>query len=206
MPTTLDMPATPCQLLPETEPTTIGTMTYEGFWASSVTLEEVVEVDRIAANPINHVDRTGMDIWIGGAAKGDGGFGRHQNICIGDPNGNYRAWSFGADGPWGIVKSFWPFNTTAGCVYENPNRGGKIIELIHTTPAQDAEAISILENMESNPTYDRYRLLYSNCRTFSQAVFQVLKERYAPPPPPPPPPPYIDLHLPRIPGYSGYFG
>jgi hypothetical protein len=62
MPTTLDMPATPCQLLPETEPTTIGTMTYEGFWASSGTLENIVEVDRIAANPINKRDPSGLDV------------------------------------------------------------------------------------------------------------------------------------------------
>jgi hypothetical protein len=62
MVTTLDMPQTPCQLLPETEPTTIGTMRYEGFWASSVTLENIVEVDRIAANPINRTDPSGLQM------------------------------------------------------------------------------------------------------------------------------------------------
>jgi hypothetical protein len=64
MPTALDMPAAPCQLLPETEPTTLGTMRYEGFWASSGTLENIVEVDRIAANPINRTDPTGKFIWF----------------------------------------------------------------------------------------------------------------------------------------------
>ena len=61
MVTTLDMPHTPCRTLPETERTTIGHGGYEGFWAVSGTWEEVVEVDRIAANPINSRDPSGLN-------------------------------------------------------------------------------------------------------------------------------------------------
>jgi hypothetical protein len=63
MVTTLDMPESPClapPVQPEAERTTISPMAYKGFWAASVTWEEVVEVDRIAANPINHRDPTGL--------------------------------------------------------------------------------------------------------------------------------------------------
>lgn len=62
MHTTLDILEVPCPEHPApTQPlsTTIGTAGYEGFWAASVTWGEVVEVDRIAANPINYVDPSG---------------------------------------------------------------------------------------------------------------------------------------------------
>jgi hypothetical protein len=60
MPTTLDMPVNPFRTLPETERTTIGNAVYEGFWAVSGAGWEIVEVDRIAANPINSVDPSGL--------------------------------------------------------------------------------------------------------------------------------------------------
>jgi hypothetical protein len=65
MVTTLDMPETPCLAPPvpaEVERTTISPMKYEGFWASSGTVEIVVAVDRIAANPINRRDSSGLKI------------------------------------------------------------------------------------------------------------------------------------------------
>ena len=59
----LDMPELDVrgpQLPPEEGCTTIGHGGYEGFWASSVAVWEVVDDDRIAANPINHRDPTGL--------------------------------------------------------------------------------------------------------------------------------------------------
>jgi hypothetical protein len=78
MPMTLDMPETPClaPLVPlETERTHTASLRYEGFWATSGTLENIVEVDRIAANPINYTDPSGLLVldpktaaWIAGQA------------------------------------------------------------------------------------------------------------------------------------------
>jgi hypothetical protein len=61
---TLDILETPCLAPPvplQTERTHTGSMRYEGFWASSIPLANIVEVDRIAANPINRVDPMGTD-------------------------------------------------------------------------------------------------------------------------------------------------
>lgn len=61
----LDMPELDVrgpQLPPEEGCTTIGNALYEGFWASSVAVGEVVDDDRIADNPINRVDPSGLRI------------------------------------------------------------------------------------------------------------------------------------------------
>jgi hypothetical protein len=65
MPTMFDIrkPSYPShQTLWEPAPTMAGTATYEGFWATSGAGWEVVDGDRIAANPINAVDPLGL--WV----------------------------------------------------------------------------------------------------------------------------------------------
>jgi hypothetical protein len=59
MNTTLDMTQEASRTRPETALTGIGNYGYDGRWGASGTLEEVVEVDRIVANPINGRDPTG---------------------------------------------------------------------------------------------------------------------------------------------------
>ena len=60
----LDMPELDVrgpELPPEEGCTTIGNASYEGYWAASVAVGIVVEVDRMAANPINRVDPSGLE-------------------------------------------------------------------------------------------------------------------------------------------------
>jgi RHS repeat-associated protein len=50
-------------------------------------------------NPTSEIDPGGLDVWIGNR-------GPHQNINIGDPNGNYYSFSFGINGSrWNVFKS-----------------------------------------------------------------------------------------------------
>jgi hypothetical protein len=67
--TTLDMTQEACRTKPEQEPTSIGNYGYDGCWGASGTLEAVVEVDRIVANPINRVDPSGLDFIAVGDRK-----------------------------------------------------------------------------------------------------------------------------------------
>jgi hypothetical protein len=65
MPATLDMfghPRVAASVLPEGERTSVARMAYEGFWAVSGVGWEVVDDDRIAANPINRRDPSGLRI------------------------------------------------------------------------------------------------------------------------------------------------
>jgi hypothetical protein len=55
-------------------------------------------------SPIVWIDRNGLDVWIGNS-------GPHQNINVGDPNGNYSSYSFGLDGS--RLNVFNPFSHVA---------------------------------------------------------------------------------------------
>lgn len=123
------------------------------------------------SNPVDAVDPWGSDIWIESTWWG------HERICVGDPTGNYTAFSFGLTSRWGIFDPF-----AQGVVYLALGRNGSREDMIYTTAAQDQDALYILQQQvgEMMP----YRLTYPNCRTFCNTNLELLKKRYAPPPSP----------------------
>ena len=73
-----------------------------------------INLYRFAANsPVVRIDKTGLDIWIEGANENEPPL--HQSVCVGDPSGEYTAYSFGATGEW-----------IYGEVYIDDEHGGKI--------------------------------------------------------------------------------
>lgn len=133
----------------------------------------------VGNNPVNWIDRNGLDIWIGNS-------GFHQNINVGDPNGNYSSYSFGLEGS--RLNIFNPFSQ--GSVYEDdpPAERDPSYGYLKTTTAQDQQAIDILNQKLGQPHW--YSLFFNNCRDFAQDTFKDLKATFpgtyvAPPPTPP---------------------
>jgi RHS repeat-associated protein len=129
--------------------------------------------------PVRFVDPNGTDIWIGGPWP-------HENINVGKP-GNCSSYSFGLDAENPVTFS----NGLNGVIYNDfrsndPNGSGSYL---NTTPAQDAQANSILNDMV-NEQYP-YRLSNSSCRSFSNSMFNAFQQMYgqgqAPAPPLPSP-------------------
>jgi uncharacterized protein RhaS with RHS repeats len=122
-------------------------------------------------NPVTFIDALGLDVWIEGPA-GDEPAG-HQSVCVGDPNGDYSAFSFGATG----IGS----KGLQGTVYEDTEKGGKIDECKYyaTTPEVDEIIRSKLDGLilqEEEKRY-QYRLANANCRTWSQKQFDLIAEQ-----------------------------
>jgi RHS repeat-associated protein len=118
-----------------------------------------------ANNPINWIDPWGLDIWV------DPGI--HQSINVGDPDGYYESWSFGLESRWQVFFGPW----RKGTVYKDEGspdvRKGYYRK---TTRKQDKEAREILGKEEGKKYgYDFYT---SNCRTFSEQMYNALKERF----------------------------
>ena len=141
-----------------------------------------VNMHRFVNNsPLNLIDRSGLDIWIG-----TDGF--HQNINVGTPGGESSSYSFGLDSSWSILN---PWRDGVIYVDDRPNPLSPSYGYLKTTPEEDESAKSILDQMVNERM--RYGLPYGNCRTFSQAMLDFFKDqfpdRYVPPQLPPPPPP-----------------
>jgi choice-of-anchor A domain-containing protein/RHS repeat-associated protein len=153
-----------------------------GRWISkdSILLEGGLNLYAFCGNdPVNFSDPMGTDIWVGGR-------GLHRNINIGTQNGAYISYSFGLDEDSYITipiinipfayQVFNPFNE-AGVVYlDNPPNKIDDNKYLITTREQDADARKILEGMEG----DRmpYRLNGSNCRNFSNDMFEFFKTEF----------------------------
>ncbi|MDD4018291.1 MAG: RHS repeat-associated core domain-containing protein [Kiritimatiellae bacterium] len=128
-------------------------------------------------NPVNYVDPEGTDIWVGRR-------GIHKNINVGNPKGTYKSYSLCLPDyitiPWINIdvypQIFNPFNE-AGEIYGDcpPNSIDKS-RYLKTTPEQDAEALKILNEMEGDKM--RYRLIGSQCRTFSHDMFKFFKSEF----------------------------
>ena len=124
-------------------------------------------------NPIKWTDPWGLDIWV--ENDPEIGYGLHQRICIGNPNGYFEAYSFGLDSEWHILI---PFRT--GSIYRDWNahilgHRGRILRNLRTTRKQDEFAREALRKMENE------RLRYgvdNNCRTFSNDMFDILSEQF----------------------------
>jgi RHS repeat-associated protein len=115
------------------------------------------------SNPLDHVDRLGLDIWIEGPSGDEPQF--HQSINVGDPFGAYVSLSFGI-GP----------SCPGGCVYFDAQKGGPIESYAKSTPQQDADAIADLMHSMN----DDSRMWYgpNTCRTYSQDKFEQFKQKF----------------------------
>jgi RHS repeat-associated protein len=118
-------------------------------------------------NPIRWSDPSGHDIWVEGSTPQEAGFGLHQSINVGDPNGGYVSYSFGYDPTWS--------NPFQGSVYVDTDQGGNIVadQYLYTTMAQDNEATAIMDNMVGWTNF--YCIGIFTCREFSQTMFDALK-------------------------------
>ena len=113
-------------------------------------------------NPLKFTDPDGKDIWVEGPSPGEPA--GHQSVCVGNPNGDYTAYSFGMNGH-GIM----------GEIYIDPIPGGKIEanSYLVTTKQEDRNFKQALDKMVG--TEYPYTPL-STCRNFSQVIFQTIKE------------------------------
>jgi RHS repeat-associated protein len=123
----------------------------------------------VGNDPVNWTDPSGLDIWVGN-------WGPHQNINVGNPNGNSQgnfSMTFGVN----LSNPFSLGNGVQGTIYED-FRNTKPSSTMHmkTTPQQDAQAIQMLKEMEG--TTAPYRISNSTCRDFSQDAFQMFKQMF----------------------------
>jgi hypothetical protein len=109
-------------------------------------------------------DRFGLDIWLEGpsGSEPEG----HMSINAGDPYGPYVSRSFG------IGPGCW-----TGCVYDDVERGGRILVYFKTTPSQTLEAISALDAAAVEDSRAVYGL-DATCRTYSQDKFEELASKH----------------------------
>lgn len=128
-----------------------------------------MDLTRYAGNkPTNARDPSGLDVWIEGSSGSEPA--GHQSIGVGDPNGDYWSFSFGAE------CITWRHGLTGGVYIE---RGGPIDpKHYYKTSAKVDEAIkNALKKELGKKGEGPYRLLNLNCRTWSQARFEEIVRR-----------------------------
>jgi len=135
----------------------------------------------------NALDPSGEDVWIEGPSSGEPG--GHLSVAIGDPNGNYKAYSYGAESPL----AFEPPAGVKGAVYEDTKPGGAIIpgSYMKTSPEEDQQTLWNLQHLVGggNPFASGNGECYTfgnTCRDFSGQVWNAVRSsgvgQLAPPP------------------------
>ena len=117
-------------------------------------------------DPVNLVDLDGKDIWIEDASTNE--VPLHQSINVGDPNGVYKSFSFGATDLIII-----------GEVYVDRSQGGEIFAYKKTTALEDAKFLQILEREVGNVGIYGVSDI---CRSYSQNRFAMAPGEFASPP------------------------
>jgi len=117
-------------------------------------------------NSVKFVDPMGLDVWVGKS-------GAHMNINVGNPKGSHSSYSYGLKGSrFNMLNPF----TRTGEVYKDDSGsdgvdGDKYIE---TTPEQDSQIEAGLDSVVG--TEGPYDFWNNDCRTFSNEVFDALKD------------------------------
>ncbi len=128
----------------------------------------------VGGNPVKFTDATGLDYWIEGAAKGEGGLGFHQSICVGKYNSsNRQCILFGVEDPKQCESMF----KCKGKVYPDNSAPGSIVRYHYTTAEQDKQIADFFNILLGNEA--PYDLINNNCRDFVYRVFRALEYRLA---------------------------
>ena len=126
-------------------------------------------------NPITNTDPFGMDYWVEGSVKGEGGYPFHESVCVGKYEGARNCISFG------VAED----NCIFGCkgeVYRDtsapgPLRGGRYTyKYRYTDAATDALISAEFDAMVGTP--GPYWLLGNNCVDFSERMYEYLVQKY----------------------------
>ncbi|OGT91090.1 MAG: hypothetical protein A2298_04925 [Gammaproteobacteria bacterium RIFOXYB2_FULL_38_6] len=118
-------------------------------------------------NTINAFDPDGADMWVEGASKGEPK--GHLSVCVGNPYGDYKSYSFGVNGN---VNSE---HFLEGEVYIDQTGGGQIQQYVRTTAQQDKLVSFLLDRKVGNT--DSYSP-WNTCRTFSLNTFVFMKSLF----------------------------
>jgi hypothetical protein len=118
----------------------------------------------VGGNPNNNIDPLGLDIWV------TQGF-VHQEINVGDRNGDYVTYSFGASN--NLVAVIYPWNHTGGVyiVPEAERVNHQTDMCMKTSKKSDEIAQRYLNGLFQTEQNTTYRLWGANCRDFSQQMF-----------------------------------
>ena len=127
----------------------------------------------VDSNPLSFIDPKGLDYWMEGSVKGEGGYPFHQSICVGKYSGGRLCISFG------VAED----NCTMDCkgeVYEDTSAAGPLVagRFRSTSAAQDNEIKAYFNSLTGKT--GRYYLLGNSCRDFSLRVYWTLEKRYFP--------------------------
>lgn len=135
--------------------------------------------EALASNPVRYFDPFGQDIWIEGASGEEKEL--HRSINVGDPNGEYDSFSFGADSTGSYLK-FWKDN---GGVYVDGEHGGRISpdRYIKTDAETDRRIAQVFRRMVGER--GRYGFCFGvNCRSWTEIQWEWVKRAGKPAPPP----------------------
>ena len=144
-------------------------------WVSRDPIQELGGLNLYAFvenDPLNAIDAFALDVWIEGPSGSEPT--GHQSINVGDPNGDYSSYSFGADGGFNLSYGL------EGSVYEDDELGGPIEAYKKTTPLEDRILKSQLDAMVGDKgAYG----LGNTCRSWSQDQFKNAPGKKSSPPP-----------------------
>ena len=125
-------------------------------------------------DPISAKDPLGTDVRVETTSAV---YGMHEHISVDTPNGPY-AISYGMDNrgdpEQGVTQASgvvpMPNGTGSGIVYEDPDPATSVVDVLHTTPQQDAFIEQLLRHQvgQRGP----YNVATNSCRTFSQRQFE----------------------------------
>ena len=130
----------------------------------------------VYSNPLVYFDPDGLDVWIENTAAPVIG-GMHQRIVVDTPTGPYGQ-SFGMqrrDTEWQGLSEAWGARPAekgegAGIVYpDNIDPATKEAIRLKTTPEQDAEILTYLQNQLGNT--GSYNPISNSCRNYSRREF-----------------------------------
>jgi len=112
------------------------------------------------------IDLFGEDLWIEGASGNEPA--GHQSVCVGNPNGTYKSYSFGINGGFSA-------GHMTGDVYVDRSYGGEIDSSNYSNT--DSEADQDIQNLLDGIVGNKhpYALINQNCRTFSHQIYDKLK-------------------------------
>jgi RHS repeat-associated protein len=126
-------------------------------------------------NPVLHADPTGLDYWIEGPVKGEGGLGLHQSVCVGQYNSpaGRKCISFGVED-----QTTCDGTKCKGRVYLDGSAAGDIAfgRYRRTTAEVDKKISAFFDDLlDREGDYD---LINNNCRDFSYRLFRSLEHQF----------------------------